>query len=95
MAEPQFNIRFRPSASRELALLQGAIQRRISRAIDALAIDPQPSGSRLLAGRPGERIWRVRVGDYRVLYEIRDAELVILVIRVGHRRTVYRGRPDK
>jgi len=44
----------------------------------------------LLSGPGDERIWRIRVGDYRVLYQIHDADLVVLVVRIAHRRDVYR-----
>lgn len=92
MDEGRYQVSLQPTALRELATLPIAVQRRIGRAIDALAIDPRPRGSKQLVGRPTERIWRIRVGDYRVLYDIRDAELIVLVIRIGHRREVYRGR---
>ncbi|WP_416211542.1 type II toxin-antitoxin system RelE family toxin [Frankia sp. Cas3] len=54
-----------------------------------LAQDPRPPGCRSLTARAGAL--RVRVGDYRVVYQVRDAELVILIIEVDHRRQVYRG----
>jgi len=92
VAEGRYGVSLQATAKHELASLTGAARRRIGRAIDSLAIDPRPAGSRRLAGQPAERIWRIRVGDYRVLYDIRDAELVVLVIRIGHRREVYRGR---
>jgi mRNA interferase RelE/StbE len=80
-----------PTAQRELAKLPRAIARRIAAAIDALAGDPRPAGVRKLAGGAGDA-WRIRVGDYRVLYEIRDAELLVTVVKLAHRRRVYRGR---
>ena len=90
MTEPRYEIHLTPGARRDLAGLPVADQRRIARAIDNLAGDPRPAGCRLLAGRPSERIWRLRIGDHRVLYEIRDALLLVLVIRVAHRRDAYR-----
>lgn len=90
MTEHRYEIHLTPSARRDVAGLPVAAQRRIARAIDGLAIEPRPRGSRLLAGRPNERIWRLRVGDHRVLYEVRDALLIVLVIRVAHRRDAYR-----
>jgi mRNA interferase RelE/StbE len=92
MAERPYRVTIHATARRELLALTVAVRRRIAGVIDSLAIDPRPPGSKLLAGKPSERIWRVRVGDYRILYEIRDRELVILVIRIGHRRDVYRSR---
>jgi mRNA interferase RelE/StbE len=65
---------------------------RIGIAIRALADDPRPPGAALLTGEGAERAWRVRVGDYRILYQIRDDQLLVIVIRVGHRREIYRGR---
>lgn len=53
-----------------------------------LARDPRPSGSRKLVG--SERDWRLRVGDYRVLYEIEDAGKIVRVLHVNHRREAYR-----
>ena len=90
MTEHRYGILFTLGARRDLAGLPVAAQRRIARAIDGLAVDPRPRGSRLLAGRPSERVWRHRVGEHRVLYEIRDAHLLVLVIRVAHRRDAYR-----
>ncbi|WP_245617013.1 type II toxin-antitoxin system RelE family toxin [Amycolatopsis taiwanensis] len=53
-----------------------------------MADDPRPAGAKKLAGGEGE--WRVRTGDYRVVYEIRDRVLVVLVVAVVHRREIYR-----
>jgi mRNA interferase RelE/StbE len=60
---------------------------RIRRAIDDLADNPRPTGSRNVRGRESRRI---RVGDYRIIYEIDDEERVVDVLQVGHRRDVYR-----
>lgn len=76
------------AAERDLRRLSGAIHDRVIAAIRALAFDPRPSGCRKLAG--SERDWRIRLGDYRVVYEIADAVLVVRVNRVRHRRDVYR-----
>ena len=75
-------------AAKSLSGLDRSIQTRIRSAIDALADEPRPSGSVKLAGGSGE--WRIRVGDYRIVYEIHDDRLVVLVVRVAHRREVYR-----
>ncbi len=77
MTEHRYEILFTPGARRDLAGLPIAAQRRIARAIDGLVVDPRPPGSRLLAGSLSERIWRLRVGEHRVLYGIRDANLSI------------------
>jgi mRNA interferase RelE/StbE len=61
--------------------------RRIKDATEALRTEPRPHGVRALAGQHG---WlRIRVGDYRIVYEVRDSELVVLVIQIGHRSQVY------
>ena len=65
-------------------------QHRVRAAIDLLADEPRPPSCVALAGE--ESVYRVSVGDYRILYEVIDARLVIQVIRVGHRRDVYRPR---
>jgi len=90
VTEHRYEILFTPGARRDLAGLPLAAQRRIARVVDGLVLDPRPSGTRLLVGKPSERIWRLRVGDHRVLYEVRDAQLLVLVIRVAHRRDTYR-----
>jgi mRNA interferase RelE/StbE len=83
-----FRIELLPSAARTLRELAVADQRRIVRRIDVLADDPRPSGARKLRG--SDDVWRICVGEYRVLYRIEDERLVILVVKVGHRREVYR-----
>ena len=65
-----------------------AIAEKIDAALRALASEPRPRGSRQMAGYPNT--YRLRVGDYRILYRVYDDVLAILVIRVGHRREVYR-----
>lgn len=59
-------------------------------AIEILAATPRPAGAVKLAGGDGE--WRIRTGDYRIVYEVHDGMLVVLVVAVGHRREIYRGR---
>ena len=75
-------------AERDLARLSSEIHDRVIAAIQALANNPRPPGCRKLAG--SKNVWRVRVGDYRVLYEIADEIRVVRVNRVRHRREVYR-----
>ena len=78
----------RPAALRDLRKLEPAIRGRVGVAIDQLAQNPRPVGVEKLQGQ--ENRYRVRVGEYRVLYEIEDRVLLVLVIRIGHRRDVYR-----
>ncbi len=84
-----YSVRIRGSARRELAQLPREARERIIDAIDALREQPL-SGSPLKGGLRGLR--RQRVGDYRILYELLDDELVILVVRIAHRRESYRRR---
>jgi mRNA interferase RelE/StbE len=85
-----YSVEILPSAKRELAKLAPPTRRRVARTVDRLAREPKPHGARLLSGSGDRPIWRVRVGTYRILYEIRDHRMVVLVIRVAHRRDVYR-----
>ena len=75
------------SAQKQLAKVDRLDRPRIIAAMRDLANDPRPSGCKKLSGRPA---WRIRVGTYRVIYEIHDDRLVVLVVAIGHRREVYR-----
>ena len=83
-----YAIEFVPSARRELRKLPREVQLKLNQRIDSLSLDPRPRGSKKLKG--SDELWRVRVSDYRVVYEIRDKVLLVLVVRVAHRREVYR-----
>jgi len=74
-------------AQRALAKIVQPYGDRIISAVRRLAEDPRPPGAKKLSGRDA---WRIRVGSYRVLYEIHDAKLVVLIVEVGDRRDVYR-----
>jgi len=82
-----YTVEILPAARKALRALDPSMRRRIEGAIALLAIDPHPPASRRLVERDG---WRVRIGDYRVIYRIEDSRLVIVVVVVGHRREVYR-----
>lgn len=86
-----YQISYSPSAVKYLRKLERSTQRRLLTAIEELAKDPTPPGSIRLKGGQGER--RIRVGDYRVIYEVDNGELIILVLKLGHRRDVYRQLP--
>ena len=77
-----------PAAERDLRKVHPQMRARIRGAVLKLAADPRPPGARALKDRPG--FLRVRVGDYRSIYTIEDDVLRVLVVRVGHRRDVYR-----
>lgn len=76
------------AAEKDLARLSSEMHDRVIAAIQALATNPRPPGCRKLAGSKAD--WRIRVGDYRVLYEIADEIRIVRVNRVRHRRDVYR-----
>lgn len=78
-----------PSAARAFRTLHRVVQRRLATRIDALAHDPRPTGVEKLRGTKNR--YRVRAGDYRVIYEVEDDLLLVLVVRIGHRREVYRS----
>jgi mRNA interferase RelE/StbE len=77
-----------PSAQRQLRKLDPQARRRLHAAIELLAENPRPPAAKMLVNSDGA--WRVRVGDYRVIYDIQDGRLVVLVLSVGHRREIYR-----
>lgn len=83
-----FVVQYDPKALKELGKLDTAVARRIVKAIDALQFEPRPPGARTLIGYPD--LWRIRIGDYRVIYAIKDAEFLVLALRVAHRGRVYR-----
>ena len=83
-----YEIEISRSAERQLRRLDRAAQERVGAAIRALARDPRPRGSRKLQGY--EDVFRVRVGSYRVLYSISGSTLIIVILKRGHRKEVYR-----
>ena len=83
-----YKIIVQPRARKAYLALDGPVRKRVGAAIDALASDPRPPGAKALTGMTS--VLRIRVGDYRILYEVQDDRLVVLVIDVGHRREIYR-----
>lgn len=83
-----YSVKVSPAAAKQLRKLDPPARRRIQAAIDLLAENPRPPTATQLVGGAGE--WRVRTGDYRIIYEVHDTVLVVLVLRVGHRREIYR-----
>ncbi len=75
------------AAQKNLEKISPPHQERVIEAIEALAADPRPPGVKKLRGREA---WRLRVGAYRVIYEIHDDDLVVLGVRIRHRREAYR-----
>lgn len=84
----RYRIRITSRAAKELHKLPDRIRTRLEAAIEALADDPRPPRCTKLKGDAG---WRIRVGDYRILYDIQDNVLIVTVLRAGHRRDVYHG----
>ncbi|HEX4055007.1 MAG TPA: type II toxin-antitoxin system RelE/ParE family toxin [Tepidisphaeraceae bacterium] len=82
----RWTISILPPAAKQLANLDRSVGKRISAAITALSENPRPPGSKKLVGADAHRI---RVGDWRVIYQIRDEWLIVLVVRIGHRREIY------
>ncbi|WP_423125792.1 type II toxin-antitoxin system RelE family toxin [Kocuria palustris] len=83
-----YRVTYVASAAKALRKLDRQTARRILEALNVLADDPRPPGCIKLQGGEGEL--RIRIGDYRVVYDVVDDELVVLILRVGHRREVYR-----
>jgi mRNA interferase RelE/StbE len=87
VARHVYSIEIKQSAAREVEALPSRERQRVVDRIGRLADDPRPSGCEKLAG--GER-YRVRQGDYRIVYSIEDSLLVVWIVKIGHRRDVYR-----
>lgn len=85
-----YEIVLAPAAARQLRKLDPPARRRMQAVFETLAVDPRPPAATRLVGGAGE--WRVRSGDYRAVYEIRDGKLLVLVLRRGHHRDVYERR---
>lgn len=81
-----FRIELRPAAIRALKKIHPEDKERIQGAIALLGQNPRPPKAVALSGRPG---YRVRVGDYRIIYTIQDDVLLVVVVNLGHRRDIY------
>ena len=84
-----YQITFTRSASKDLEKLSKPLIKKISAAIDSLILDPRPQGSKKLKGST-ENIWRIRIGDYRIIYVIEDQIQIIDIRRIRHRKDVYK-----
>ena len=83
-----YSLEFRPSALKALRHIVPRDRVRISNAIQSLAENPYPPGCKKLGGE--DEFWRIRVGNYRVIYTVIRERLVVTVVKIGHRREVYR-----
>ena len=83
----KYSLKIKKSAAKELAKIPPPDLRRIIDKIKNLSIDPRPVGSQKLANF---ELYRVRQGDYRIVYSINDMEIIIEIIKIGHRRDIYK-----
>ena len=84
-----YRVVFSRKAKRQFLDLPAIVKKRLAPRIDSLARNPRPRGAKRLSGT--ENFYRIRVGDYRILYAIEYHELVVLVVKLGHRKDMYRG----
>lgn len=85
-----YTVHIAPAAERQLRSLPKRTQSQITKRLLKLEADPRPSGVKKLEGE--KDLYRLRVGDFRLIYAIRDRELIVLIVKIGHRRQVYRQR---
>jgi mRNA interferase RelE/StbE len=83
-----YTVEIRPAAERQIKKLTTVVQERIIARLEELELDPRPLGVKKLSGI--DNLYRLRVGEYRIVYEIQDAVLFVVVVAVGHRREIYR-----
>ncbi|MGR9053734.1 MAG: type II toxin-antitoxin system RelE family toxin [Gammaproteobacteria bacterium] len=83
-----YRIEIKPRAIKQLRKLPSAVLAKVSKQIDNLSENPRPDGCKKLSGT--EHSYRVRVGDYRVVYSVFDKRLIIQVIKIGHRKDIYK-----
>lgn len=83
-----YKLLIKPSAAKEIESLPKKDRLRVIQRIQELSEDPRPPGSEKLSG---QEKYRVRQGSYRIVYSVSDKEIVVIVVKVGHRREVYRG----
>ena len=82
-----YEVALAPAAARQLRKFDPQVRRRIQAAIELLATEPRPPAATRLVGGAGE--WRVRTGDYRIVYQIEEERLLVLVLSAGHQREIY------
>ncbi|MBI2320539.1 MAG: type II toxin-antitoxin system RelE/ParE family toxin [Chloroflexi bacterium] len=86
-----YRVEFSRRADRDFRALARQVQERLRQRIDALERNPRPVGAARLSAQ--DPLYRIRAGDYRIIYAVRDDILLVLVVQVGHRRDVYRRIP--
>jgi mRNA interferase RelE/StbE len=88
MGGETFDIRIAPAAARQLKKLDRPVQKKVVECLESLATDPRPKGVEKLSQYP--KLWRIRVGEYRIVYTIDDGDSIIIMLLVRHRRDAYR-----
>lgn len=88
MPQPFYQLFYKKSVDKDLRKLPVAIRKQIIKKMAALSLQPHPNGSTKLSGSTD--LYRLRHLDYRIIYQIKDKKLIILIIKVGHRKEVYR-----
>jgi mRNA interferase RelE/StbE len=88
VGDSPYRVEILPGAKKALKAVHENFRRRIVTVIDSLQRNPRPVGSKKLQGE--EHAYRIRIADYRIIYEVHDKVLVVMVVRIGHRREVYR-----
>jgi mRNA interferase RelE/StbE len=83
-----YRVELTPRAQRDFKALDGSVRVRIKQRIEALAENPYPQGIRKIEGE--DELYRLRVGDYRILYQVQGKVLLVLIVGIGHRRDIYR-----
>jgi len=84
-----YRVELRPAAARELRKLGRTARDRVAKVITLLAENPRPPSAKMLVSDDNPRLWRARTGAYRVIYQIHDDVLLVLVVAVRHRREAY------
>ena len=85
-----YDIQIHPDALDELVALPKKARRQVDQKIVGLAENPRPTNASPLKGNPYKGIWKLRSGDYRIIYQIQDKALVVFVVMVGNRKDIYR-----
>lgn len=83
-----YSIEFKPQAAKFIAAQPKKTRRQLIAHIEALAVNPRPAGSKLLYTQ--EKLYRIRSGDYHIIYQIQDKKLLVVIVRVGDRKDIYR-----
>lgn len=84
-----WNLQIERKAQKALKKIPNPYKANLIETIDRLSANPRPDGCKKLKGN--ENLWRIRVNDYRIVYHIKDEQLLILIIRIGHRKDIYEG----